>query len=408
MTGLRRLAAGVGLVVALGSCGETLEAGAWGELRFMARVKGAPPLALVAPISDRSGNLYTLYGAIGLPEVAGFVTRATGGSGEACTLTKGDNFGAHGWVGFADDRAWYWSGDWLVEMAAFEPCETILAQDPKTNVELRFAAVMPYVRVTPSRSSLVALIRTANDPIPFAAAVDLTRKVTTNVTVLPIDADDVRVLGVGADRPSASGFALLAVTKDGATTMRAVYLDENGSVTALVPVRGQTPPEYGVLGWLEQSAGGAVVGLTSLRSLVVFDRSGGRTVDLDDTLVPAGLHRWNGELFLVGTAGDRPAIRTVSDSGVVGPITSWTSSGVAAAGLGGPQEVRDDRQLPVRVTTWPEVGTAIGAHPFLGPHSPWPHAKGTTLWAAAGPRTDAGGGRIITSIAIAPVGISYP
>lgn len=408
MTGLRRLAAGVGLVMTLGSCGSTLEPGTWGDLRFMARVKGAPPLALVAPVSDRTGNLYTLYGAIGLPEVAGFVTRATGGSGEACTLTKSDNYGAHGWVGFADDRAWYWSGDWLVEMAAYEPCEVILREDPKTNVELRFAAVMPYVRVTPSRSSLVALIRTANDPIPFAAAVDLTRKVTTNVAVLPIDADDVRVLGVGADRASATGFALLAATRDGEASMRAVYLDENGSVTSVVTVRGQPPPEYGVLGWLEQSAGGTVVGLTSLRSLVVFDRSGGRTVELDDALVPAGLHRWDGELFLVGTAGDRPAIRAVGDNGVVGPVTTWTASDVAAAGLRGAQEVRDERQLPVRVATWPEVATAIGPHPFLGPHSPWPHAKGTTLWAVAGPRTDAGGGRIITSIAVAPVGISYP
>lgn len=411
MTRLARLATGFAsalVALALPSCGTTLDAGSWGDLRFTARVNGAPPLAVVAPISDRAGNLYTLYGAIGLPETTAFVTRATGGTSDPCPLTKGDRFGAHGWAGFADDRAWYWSGDLLVEVAAFEPCEAILREDPKTNVELRFAGVMPYVRVTPSRSSLVALVRSAADPIPFAAVVDLGRKVTTNVAPLPIEADDVRVLGVGADRATASGFALLAVTKDGAISMRAVFFDELGAVTANVPVRGQAPPEYGVLGWLEQSAGGSVVGLTSVGSLVVFDRSGGRTVDLDGALEPAGLHRWGDDLWLVGKAGDRAVLRSVDDGGRLGPVTTWTASGVAAAGLRGAQTVRDDRQLPVRTATWPDVRTAIGAEPFLGPHSPWPHAKGTTLWAVAGPRTDAGGGRVITSVAVAPVGISYP
>lgn len=403
-----RLAGALASLLLLGSCGSTLEPGAWGDLRFMARVKGTPPLAVIAPISDRGGNVYTLYGAIGLPEVTAYVTRAAGGSSEACALTKGDQFGAHGWVGFADDRAWYWSGDWLVEVGAFEPCEPILREDPKTNVELRFAAVVPHVRVTPSRSSLVALVRSASDPVPFVAVVDLGRKVTTNVATLAVDGEDARVLGVGADRPTASGFALLAVTKDGATSMRAVFLDELGNVTASPRVSGQAPPEYGVLGWLEQGPGGTVVGLTSVKSLVVFDQAGGKVVPLDDALEPAGLHRWGDELWLVGTAGGRPAIRSVDEIGRVGPVVPWTASASAAAGLAGPQSVRDDRQLPVRLTTWTGVGSAIGSHVFLGPHSPWPHAKGTTLWAVAGPQTDSGGGRVITSIAVAPVGISYP
>lgn len=390
------------------SCAADLTPGEWGDLRFMARVRGAPPLAVVAPVSDRGGNVYTLYGAIGLPEAAAYVSRATGGSSEPCTLTRGDVFGAHGWVGFADDRAWYWSGDLLVQVAAYEACEAILREDPKTNVELRFTGVFPYVRVTPSRSSLVALIRSASDPVPFAATVDLTRKVTTNVTPLPIDGE-VKVLGVGADRDSASGFALVAVEKDGETTMRSVFVDEVGNVTAVAVVRGLPPPEYGVLGWLEQGPTGTILGLTNVRSLVAFDRTGGVTVALeDDGFEPAGLHRFAGDLWLVGTSAGRTVIRTVDERGRVGPIQTWAASDRAAAALRGPQTVRDDRQLPVRTATWPEVVSAIGAQPFLGPHSPWAHAEGTTLWAVAGPRTEVDGARVITSLAVAPVGISYP
>jgi hypothetical protein len=404
-------AAGLALLalLALGasSCSDTLAAGDWGTLRFLGRVKGKPPLAVLPPVSDRSGNLYTLYGALGLPEVSAFVAHAAGGSVQPCALTKGDVFGAHGWVGFADDRAWYWSGEWLVVVPAYYGCEPVLRVDPHTDVELQFRAVMPWVRVTPSRSSLVALIQTASDRVPFSALVDLTRGVTTNVAELPFTADAVAVLGVGADPASGTGVALVSLTRGGATTMQALFYDDGANLLSTAPVSGAPPPEYGVVGNLEFGPGGKVVGLTSLGSLVVFDRDGGAVVSPGTALEPVGVHRWGGALWLVGTAGGRPVVAPIDDAGRPGAPTSFKASERAAEQLAGAREVTDDREFPARTVVWPAVTSAIGARPFLSAHSPWPHAPGTTLWAVAGPQVE-GNGRTTTSIAVAPVGLAYP
>lgn len=401
-----RVAAALAAACAL-SCGSDLDSGEWGTFRFIGRVKGPPPLAVLPPVSDRGGNLYTLYGAIGLPEVVAFATRASGGSSQACMLTKGDIFGAHGWVGFADDRAWYWSGDALVAVPAYGQCARVLAEDPKTNVELLFKAVIPRVRVTPSRSSLVALIATPTDRIPFSAVVDLDRGVTTNVAQPPVDADRVTVLGVGADYASAAGAVLLGLTKGETTTMHALFYNEAGNVTASTPVSGAVPPEYGIVGNLEFGPAGTIVGLTSMRTLVAFGRSGGRTIDLEESFEPVAVHRWKDELWLVGTAGGGPAVRRLDGAGRPGAIQSWASSLDAAAALKGALEVTDDREFPARTVVWSNVKTGVGPFPFLGTHSPWPHAPDKTLWVVAGPEFDANGRRT-SAIAVAPVGISYP
>src|SRR5262249_10254358 len=77
-------------LAALPACTTTLGEGAWGTFRYIGRVKGQAPLDVLPPTSDRTGNVYTLYGAVGKTEVVAFVSRAAGGSLQACTLTKGD------------------------------------------------------------------------------------------------------------------------------------------------------------------------------------------------------------------------------------------------------------------------------------------------------------------------------
>lgn len=395
------------LVGLVGSCGSSLDAGQWGRLRFMGRVKGKPPLAVLPPVSDRSGNIYTLYGALGLPEVSAFVTRVAGGSIQACTLTKGDTYGAHGWAGFAEDRAWYWSGDGLVVVPAWSECEPILKEDPHTNVELKFRAVIPWVEVTPTRSSLVALIQSPSDRVPFSALIDLDRRITTNVAELPLSADTISILGVGSDNDNAAGVVLVATTKGETTAMQALFFDTSASLIATAPVRGAPPPEYGVVGALQFSARGTAIGLTSLGSLVVLDRSGGAIVDVDPSIEPIGVHRWNDALWLVGTAQGRPVVAPLDDSGRAGPIVAWDASNQANVDLQGALDVMDDRSFPARRATWTSVRTAIGPAPFLSAHSPWRHAPGTTLWVVAGPEIEADG-KSTTSIAVAPVGLSYP
>jgi len=392
----------VALAAWVASCGSTLDEGGFGTFRFIGRVRGRVPLAVSPPISDRAGNLYTLYGAIGLPETAAFVSRAAGGSSEACALTKGDVFGVHGWAGIADDRAWYWSGFALVAVPATGACSAVLDVDPQTNAELQFRAVMPWVRVTSTRHSLVALVQSPTDPAPFSALVDLDRTLLTNVVRLPGDAP-VTVLGVGAEADVDDRVTLVAR----GPRMEALFFDEDANLTATVAVDGAPPPEYGVVGTLRTAGGGAFVGLTTLGELVVFDRAGGATLAIDPAITPAGVHRWNDTLYLVGTREGRPVAARLDEDGRPGPATFWSASEEAAANLRGAIIVNDDRSYPARTRTWTEVATAVGAFPFLSAAAPWPHARGTTLWIVAGPVSEEGA-RPITSIAIAPVGIAYP
>jgi hypothetical protein len=390
------------------SCTDHLSSGSWGTFRYIGRVVGQPPLQLLPPISDRNGNVYTLYGGIGLPKVAAFVSVTAGGSFQSCTLTKGDTFGAHGWAGFTFDRAWYWSGDALVLVPSTGACAPVLDVDPSTNVDLLFRAVVPWVRDAPSRTTLVALIQSPLDPVPFSTLVDLGSGIATNVTQFqPSDATGVAVLGVGADPANGVGFVLLSFTENGVAQMEGLFFDEAANLVATAPVTGAAPPEYGILGYLEPTAHGNVVGLTSTGSLVTFSRSGGSVSGIDPSITPVGVHTFESQPWLVGTANGKPVVAPIDDNGQVGPAVEWTSSEQAASALAGPLVLNDDRSLPVRTTTWSTVTTAIGSSPFLAPESPWPEAPGTTLWAVAGPEFSMGV-QTITSIAIAPVGISYP
>lgn len=391
------------LTLALASCGDTYEPGSFGEFRFIGRVRGQPPLSVIPPISDRRGNVYTAYGAIGLPETVAFASRTAGSSRQACTETKGDTFGLHGWVGFADDRAWYWSGDALVRVSGDGGCGRILNVDPATNADLQFKAVMPWVRITGTRNTLVALVQSAGDVVPFSVLVDLERNLMTNVLAIP-GRGPVTILGVGAEPGGDDRVTLVA--RGGA--MEALFFDEEANLTETTAVAGTPPPEYGVLGYLRMNERGTVVGLTSVGSLVVFNRGGGGLVPLPDGFTPVGVHLWNDAFYVVGTSGDRPAVIPVDAVGQPGAPVAWEASETAAANLSGPIVVNDDRTFPVRETTWVDVKSAMGAAPFLSPFSPWPHSNGTTLWVVAGPVSDPGSGRPLTSIAIVPVGIAYP
>jgi hypothetical protein len=391
------------------ACTTKLGEGAWGTFRYIGMVKGQAPLDVLPPTSDRNGNVYTLYGAIGKTEIAAFVSRAAGGSLQACTLTKGDVFGAHGWVGFAQDRAWYWSGDALVVVPAREPCAPVLDRDPGTNVDLRFRAVVPWVREAPSRTTLVALVQSPTDTAPFAALVDLDLGIATNIARLDVAPQaSVSVLGVGTDPGGANGVVLVSITgSDGAAQMKGLFFDTSANVVAAANVSGAPPPEYGVLGYLQVTAKGTAVGLTSLGTLVVFNRAGGGEANVDASITPFGVHRWDDALWLVGQMGQRPVVAPIDDDGHVGAAAPWGASERAAASLAGTLAVSDDRSYPSRDTSWAQVTTAIGPFPFLSAHSPWPHAPGTTVWAVAGPSFSSNGAAM-TSLAVAPVGIAYP
>lgn len=382
------------------SCGPTLGSGAAGTFRFIARVKGTPPLAIIPPVSDRQGNVYTAYGALDLRETEVFVSAAAGGSVQSCASTKGDAYGQHGFVGFGDDRVWYWSGDALVVVLAAGGCRAILNTDPHTNSDLQFKAVLPFVRVTSTRSSLVALVKSPTDLAPFSALIDLERGIMSNVTAL---SGTIDVVGVGAERDGDARVALLS--RDG--KMEADFFDEDAYFTGSAPVSGTVPPEYGVVGALRRNAAGTWAGLTSSGALLVFNRSGGGEMAFDASVKPVGVHLWKEALWLVGTNGTRPVVVPLDDSGRPGQVFAWDASAATAATVSGALLVNDDRSYPVRQVTWTNVVSAVGAKPFLGPFSPWPNTPDSSLVVIAGP-TSTEGSRSVTSIAIASVGLTYP
>lgn len=393
------------LALGLGSCGRPLDDGAYGQFRYSGYNRGSAPLPLFPPISDRVGNIYAMYGSTGVPQVAALVLRVAGSVSGTCALTKGDSIGAHGWVGFGDDRAWYWSGDALIRM---DPggCDRVLDRDPQTNADLRFRAVMPWVRITSTRRTLVALVQSPGDAVPFSALVDLDQGLMTNVSSLG-GTGTIQILGTGAEQEGDSRVTLVARGAGTNAAMQALFFDEEANLTAVVRVDGAPPPEYGVVGTLRTTKAGTVVGLTSLGSLVAFGREGGGIVAIDPAVKPVGVHRWKDALWLVGTRDDRPVVAPIDDAGRPGGFVSWTSSERALTNLSGTTTVRNDASFAARELTWTNVRPANAAYPFLTPTSPWPHSPDVTLLEIAGPE-QGGAGQPSTLTAIAPVGISYP
>jgi hypothetical protein len=398
--------------MATASCSDTLSPGSFGNFRYVGQARGNPPLPMVPPVSDRNGNIYSLAGSLDQPlNTEAFVSRFSGGSSSACTISKGDSFGVHGWVGIGQARAWYWAGDALVAVSEDGFCTQILDKDPSTNANLLFRAVIPWVRegVT-SHAKVVALVESLTDPAPFSAMVDLDIGILTNVNSFnPPDATDVKVIGVGSDPATASGFVLLEYQQQSGSHIEGRFYDSTGALQALAEIAPPPKPvdRYAITGFLQINPSGTVAGLTNTGLLVTFDRNSGAFSSPVSGMTPIGVHRWNNSLWLVGTADNKPMIAALDDSGQPGQAQEWVTSETAAAALAGPLTLKDDRSFPARTTTWPKVASGIGPFPFVSAQSPWQHSGDTTLWAVAGPGFTTEGFPK-TAFAVAPAGLSYP
>ncbi|MFO0677645.1 MAG: hypothetical protein U0169_14010 [Polyangiaceae bacterium] len=409
---LRHLLVGGGAVVLAASgahCARPLRPGELGQARLVAQVRGAAPLRLIPPGSDREGNAYVLYGAPDLPQVNVFVGQARGGWTSGCTLTKGDGYGIHGWVGFSENRRWYWAGEALVSVSGTSgTCFPVLDKDPASGTDLAFRAVFPWVSESPSRVSTVAWVKSPVDATPFQVKVDLLTGVYTNATPFePAGSSAVEVLGVGANRARNEGYVLVRykfgeefrvegrVVDVDARTKSSVFLDGAGAID-----------EYGVQGYLQSNDAGLVAGALADGRIVVFDAKGGRFLP-PPGMTTVGVHARGGALFAVGTANGGPVIAPIDDDGNVGGPGRWTASENAARAFAAPIDLVDDRTLPSRAARWETSTTALGPWPFVSAHALDEYAEAETLWILAGPSVDFAGDRL-TQIASVPVGVSYP
>lgn len=396
-----------------GSCTPEAEPGDLGTLRFAARIRGEPPLRLLPPVSDPSGNLYVLNGAIDFIETRAFVGFAAGGWSAGCTITKGDQFGAHGWAGFATSRQWYWSGGALVSVSGLDgECHAVLDRDPATGADLQFVGVMPAVRNLSDRTTLVALVQSPTDPTPYTAVVDLEGEFLTNVQPFtPQDATDVVVVGVGGDRVRQLGVALVQYRQGQTPKLELRYYDGAGTLFEITPLRGGPYAPYAMPGYLQIGDGELVSGLLPTGDaaqpwqLLTADERGATLTPIAG-MDAIGVHLWDGALWLVGAAAGRPVVASIA-FGALGPVVPWGASDETSAALGPQTPIRDDRSLPSRQSSWSNVTSAIGPAPFLGAHALTRHAPSRTLWVFAGP-TVPGSAFPLTAFAVAPVGVSYP
>ncbi len=390
-------------------CADTLEPGELGEARIVGSIRGDPPRVL-APVSDLDGNVYVLAGAKDYPgEAKVYVGKAGGGWLGSCEVTKGSSFGPHGWVGYTRDHRWYWSGEALVSVSGKNgDCHALLDTDPVSGTDLAFLAVVPWVRDTPTQTSTVALIKGRTDVLPFQVRIDLRADIYTNVQQFePSNATNVTVLGVGASEDRGEGYILVRYDVGDQIVTEARFVDHQAETTATVPLAlDPALPAHATVGYLQANAKGLVTGLLSNNQLVSFDRSGGVVRDLQ-IIQAAGIHRWGDELYLVGVIDNRPHVVPLGNDGSVGAPIPWASSEQVAAKVAAGLDLIDDRTLPSRSDYWDSARSAIGAYPFLGPHSLDRYADGTTGWLFAGPSYDAAG-ELVTLIAFAPVGVEYP
>ena len=393
-----------------GGCVDYLGPGDIGSVRYFGEVRSTPamPLPVLPPISDREGNAYVLTGSRDLREVQAFTGQAGGGWSSGCSLHKGDDRGAHGWVGRSQDQAWYWSGDALVEVSGETgSCSYVLDKDPATGASIAFLGVVPSVRDAPSRTTVVALIQTPNDPSPFWVVVDLrTRRYTGLARFQPGFASNVVVLGAGATDDAGGGVMLVRYDAGGSSTIEARYVDADGRQIASAQVGGlDTAVEDSVLGFLAVSDGLAS-GVTFDGKHVVFNEAGGAARAVAG-MTASGVHVYDGKLWLVGVSGGRPVVAPLTGDGSMGSVQAWAASDRAQGVLGGSLQVIDDRAAPRRLTKWSNSASAIGAFPFLSAATPHDYAQDTTLWVIAGPSYMAGG-ELRTQLALSPMGLSYP
>ena len=406
------LAAGVASTL---SCVAPLGQGEIGTPRIAGIVRGAAPLAAAPPVSDRDGNVYLLTGTDTPLNVQVFVGQRGGGFSSGCRLTKGDRFGAHGWVGFDQSRSFYWSGLQLVSVTGFSgDCHRVLDRDPVTGSELQFRAVFPWVNDNFTMTTIVALVQSPGDVTPFTVTIDLGAEVYVAPRGFePAGARNVLVHGTGASAKLRQGFVYLSYEFGEGRVYEGRFYGEDGTLQKHVslpdPGNAEGVPfdEYVVRGFLEANDDGLVAGLLADGRMVLFDERGGRLAN-GPGFPMVGVHRWDGKLYAVGAGDDgTPLVAPIGNDGNVGGATRWAASADAAGAIARQNDVLDDRSPPRREARFEAPRNALGPAPFVTPFSSHPYAKDESLVLVAGP-TFGEGTDTFTQVAIAPAGISYP
>lgn len=391
--------------LALPGCGGMLAPGEWGTFRYFGQLQGEAPLRLVPPVSDRAGNTYVLYGDDTVPSEV-YVGHRWGGWSGGCS--PGElSYQMHGFVGTSEDRAWAWVGEALVEInGETGVCSQVLNRDPNTAADLFFIAAVPWVDETPSKRTMVALVQTSTDPVPYVAAIDLDLgRYTYYQQFRPDDAEELHVIGVGANPDKGEGFVLLTYL-DGGRETELLVLNKLGDLKKRVSVDLDDPESLTMLGQMQGDAQGNAVGLLS-DGTVLFYRNGKVDTDTYSSFDVQGIYQFEDSVYLTGEKNDRPVIGKVAGLGQLESLDTWEAAFDAAKELSGTIKVLDERTRPNQQVKWKSPDSAIGRWPLISPYPLDPYAQGTSSWLIAGPGFDSTA-EPMTAVAWAPVGVAVP
>ena len=408
----------LGLVALFGSgCIEYLESGELGQFRYLGDYVAEETFLFSRPVADRNGSVYAIMGDRDLAQTEATVGYPAGGGWRGrCAVHQNVDRGLHGWLDTTIDRGWYWSGDALVELDGLNSdCRQILSRDPNSQTQLAFKAIIPRVKWTPSRRTLVALVQAPSDPVPFQVVVDLDiRRYSRFEEFIPRNADNVVSLGTGREDATEAGFMVVRYEIDGDegeepdVRVEARFLNADAEVTDIVPISGLDAfEEDAMTGYMQIGEGGWAAGVLNDGSVLTFNRNNFRHITETGVLEPVGVHLWEDTAWVVGMANGRPSIAAVNSGGNLDSPVVWAASERLAGSLQTSLVVQDDRFTPIRTLTWANPEAPFGEFPLVVPNSPWQYAIDTSLMMIAGP-TYTSGGQSFVSLAVGPVGLSYP
>ncbi len=398
-------------------CIEYLEPGELGQFRYLGDYVAEEAFLFPRPVADRNGSVYAMMGSRELGQTEATVGYPSGGGWRGrCAVHQNVDRGLHGWLDTTVDNAWYWSGDALVEVDGRNSnCKQVLGRDPNSQSQLAFKALIPQIKWTPSRRTIVGLVQAPSDPVPFQVVVDLDiRRYTRFEEFIPRNADNVVSLGTGAEEATEAGFMVVRYEIDGGegeepdVRVEARFLDADAEATDIVPIGGLSAYAQDALtGYMQIGDAGWAAGVLNDGAVLLFDRNNARVLTDTGPLEPVGVHLWNGTAWVVGMANGRPSIAAVNSGGGLDSPVVWAASERLSDALRTSLVIQDDRFTPIRTLTWANPEAPFGEAPLVVPNAPWPYAIDTSLMMIAGP-TYTSGGQSYVSLAVGPVGLSYP
>jgi hypothetical protein len=263
------------------------------------------------------------------------------------------------------------------------------------------------VRISPSRLTTVAMVYATNESESFITLLDLDREMMTHLQPLqPTGMQDLIVIGTGADPDRNEILFVISYTFEGHQVHEALVLDSDAAIQRRFEIELDVSPEaYGILGFFQSNGGGAWAGVRENGGLILISKNAG--YDISPEFDAYGLLRTPENLFVTGLLGESAVAARVANNSELDGAREWRSPTLAYENLSGQVSVLDERNSPLRRSTWEEAANAIGVLPLISAHPLDTYTLQSSGWLVAGP-SYAGPAEDITSVGFAPIGWTSP